>query len=186
MPHSQQPEGRSNLFWFHLNTQGCFALELWQSKVTENKKQKQNLKPHNLAQLQPAALRREELLMGSRHKSNHLLSLQSQTGIVSILLGQKMKNSTTKVVSSSSVCSKDNLSASSSCKSHGNPFYLMHRNMWDRLKTPEKSQFHNSVFGAYKEFTSGSRKARQKIPVEGRKNIQIFDKSSQQEIKLLY
>lgn len=65
--------------------------------------------------------------MGSRHKSIHLLSLQSWTGILSILLGQKTKNSTTKLVASSSVCSKDYPpSASSSRKSHSNPFYLMH------------------------------------------------------------
>jgi len=48
------------------------------------------------------------------------------------------------------------------------------------------SPFDNKVFSTYKGFTSGSRKARQKISVEVRSNIQIFVSSSQQEIKVLY
>lgn len=52
-----------------------------------------------------------------------MLSLQSQTRTFSVLLGHKMKN-TTELVASFSVCSKDYLSASSSCKSHSHPHLI--------------------------------------------------------------
>lgn len=86
-----------------------------------------------------AALRKAELLRGSGHKSNHLSPLQSQTRILAILLGHKMKNSTTKFVASSSVCSKDYLSASSSCKSHSHPHLICSLSVWCTSKEIHKN-----------------------------------------------
>lgn len=130
-------------------------------------------------------LRREELLVGSRHKSNHLLSLQPQTGIASILLGQKMKSSTTKLVVSSSLCSKDYLSASSSCKSHSNPFLSNAQKHMRQVKDVREISISQQCTQHIRDLPSRSRKPRQKVPAE-RRNIRIFDKSSEQEIKVLY
>lgn len=143
-----------------------------------------------------AALRKAELLTGSGHKSHHLLSLQSHIRTLSILLGPRWR--TTKLAASSSVCCKDYLSASSSCKSHSHPHLIcslsasrtskeIHKNTAIHVKRCKRnlSPFHNKVFSTYKGFTSGSRKARQKIAVEAR-NTHIFDKSGQQEIKVLH
>lgn len=71
-----------------------------------------------------AAWRKAELLTSDCFCARFPLSLQSQTRILSILLGHKLKNNTTKLVASSSVCSKDYLSASSSFKSHSYPHLI--------------------------------------------------------------